>query len=270
MMSRLYAVTRAGYYAWRSREPSARSEADAELLKRIERVHAQSEGTYGSPRIQRALCAQGVTAGKNRIARLMRQHRICARAVVVRPRSRGVHRFFDEIPRQRLHGLSARPNRVWVGDITYVKLHAGWRYLATVMDRCSRRLIGWSVGPKRDARLTLRALEQAVRRRRPGPGLIFHSDRGTEYAGYVFRDCLSHLGAVQSMNERVNDNAHMESFYHSLKSEALHGRSFAGDRQLKQVVSAYIRFYNERRLHSSLGYVSPMLYERQLSRRGVN
>ena len=269
-MCRVYAVTRAGYYAWRRREPSARSAADAALWRRIQRVHADSEGRYGSPRIQRVLCMQGVIAGKNRIARLMRQHRMCARAAKVHPRSRGVHRFFGQIPKQHLQGLSTRLNRVWVGDITYLKLSASWRYMATVMDRCSRRLIGWSVGPRRDARLTLKALEQAVQRRRPGAGLIFHSDRGTEYAGYSFRDRLAALGAVQSMNERVNDNAHMESFYHSLKSEAIHGRSFADDKQLRRVLSEYINFYNERRLHSSLGYVSPAVYERKLSRRGVN
>jgi putative transposase len=181
-----------------------------------------------------------------------------------------VHRFFEAIPAQRLKVLSLHPNAVWVGDITYLKLGTAWRYLATVMDRCTRRVIGWSLGAKKDVRLTLRALDRAVHRCRPRPGLIFHSDRGTEYAGYVFRDRLAELGIVQSMNERVNDNAHMESFYHSMKSEVIHGVSFDEERQLQRVVSGYIHFYNERRLHSSIGYVAPATHEQNLSRRGVN
>jgi len=145
-----------------------------------------------------------------------------------------------------------------------------WRYLATVMDRCTRRVIGWSLGPKKNVKLTLQALDRAVHRRHPRPGLIFHSDRGSEHAGYVFRDRLAELGIVQSMNERVNDNAHMESFYHSMKSEVIHATSFAHERHLYEAVGEYIRFYNERRLHSSIGYVAPATYERNLSRRGVN
>lgn len=269
-MCRLYAVTRGGYYAWRHRRPSVRSEENQRLLKCIERAHAQSHETYGSPRIQRALCVQGVRVGRNRVARLMRKHQIRARAARVYRAKAGVHRFFEAIPKQRLKALSQHPNAVWVGDITYLKFGNAWRYLATVMDRCTRRVIGWSLGAKKDVRLTLRALDRAVHRCRPRPGLIFHSDRGTEYAGYVFRDRLAGLGIVQSMNERVNDNAHMESFYHSMKSEVIHGVSFDEEQQLQRVVSGYIHFYNERRLHSSIGYVAPATYEQNLSRRGVN
>ena len=269
-MCRLYEVTRGGYYAWRTREPSDRSEANQGLLKRIERVHAQSGETYGSPRIQRALCAQGVRVSKNRVARLMRKHQIRARAArIYRPKS-GVHRFFEAIPKQRLKALSMNPNAVWVGDITYLKLGDNWRYLATVMDRCTRRVIGWSLGSKKNVRLTLQALDRAVHRCHPRPGLIFHSDRGTEYAGYVFRDRLAELGIVQSMNERMNDNAYMESFYHSMKSDVIHGARIDNDDQLLQVIREYIRFYNERRLHSSIGYMAPAVYEQRFSQRGVN
>jgi transposase InsO family protein len=270
MMCRLYEVTRGGYYAWRHRVPSARQHADERLLQQIERVHADSHGTYGSPRIQRTLCMQGVQVGKNRVARLMRKHQIHARAAKLYRRNPGMHVFFERIPKQRLQALSMNPNAVWVGDITYLKLGAAWRYLATVMDRCTRRVVGWNLSPRKDVRLTLKALDRAVHRRRPRPGLIFHSDRGTEYAGYVFRDRLAALGIVQSMNERVNDNAHMESFYHSMKSDVIHGVAFERERQLHRVVSEYIRFYNERRIHSSLGYVTPAMYEQNLSRRGVN
>lgn len=269
-MCRLYEVTRGGYYAWRHRCASIRSEENRRLLKRIERVHVQSRETYGSPRIQRALCVQGVRVSKNRVARLMRKHQIRARAARVYRANAGVHRFFEAIPSQRLKALSVNPNAVWVGDITYLKLGATWRYLATVMDRCTRRVIGWSLGPKKNVRLTLQALDRAVHRRRPRPGLIFHSDRGTEYAGYVFRDRLAQLGAVQSMNERMNDNAHMGSFYHSMKSDVIHGVAFDDDSHLSHVVREYIRFYNERRPHSSIGYVAPAVYEQNFQRRGVN
>lgn len=270
MMCRLYEVTRGGYYAWRHRRPSARSEENGRLLKRIERVHAQSGDTYGSPRIQRALCGQGVRISKNRVARLMRKHRIRARASRIYRANPGAHRFFGEIPKQRLKALSVNPNAVWVGDITYLKLGESWRYLATVMDRCTRRVIGWSLGSRKNVQLTLRALDRAVQRSRPRPGLIFHSDRGAEYASYIFRDRLAELGIVQSMNERMNDNAYMESFYHSMKSDVIHGVTFENDEQLRQTIREYIRFYNERRLHSSIGYMAPARYEKNLSRRGVN
>jgi putative transposase len=270
MMCRIYSVTRAGYYAWRSRRPSLRARQNLQLLKRIQCTHVNSHGVYGSPRIQRALCAQGLRVSKNRVARLMRKHQIRARAAKIYRPNPGMHRFFEHIPKQRLKVLATKPNAVWVGDITYLKLGGAWRYLATVMDRCTRRIIGWSLGPKKNVRLTLQALDRAVRVRRPGSGLIFHSDRGTEYAGYIFRDRLVELGIVQSMNERVNDNAHMESFYHSMKTEVIHGQAFKDDRHMKLEVRQYIRFYNERRLHSSIGYVAPATYEQNLSRRGVN
>ena len=197
-MCRLYEVTRAGFYAWRMREPSARSLGNERLLKQIEQVHASSRGTYGSPRIQRALCVRGVRVGKNRVARLMRKHQIRARAARIYRPNAGVHRFFEAIPKQRLKALSGNPNAVWLGDITYLKLGASWRYLATVMDRCTRRVIGLSLGPKKNVKLTLQALDRAVHLRHPRPGLIFHSDRGTEYAGYVFRDRLADWGSCRA------------------------------------------------------------------------
>ena len=184
--------------------------------------------------------------------------------------SSGGHRFFEAIPRQRLKALSLSPNAVWVGDITYLKLGERWRYLATVMDRCTRKVIGWSLGARKNVKLTLQALDRAVQGCRPRAGLIFHSDRGTEYAGYLFRDRLAELGIVQSMNERMNDNAHMESFYHSMKSDVIHGVQFDDEQHLMRTIREYIRYYNERRLHSSIGYMAPAMYEQNFSRRGVN
>jgi putative transposase len=155
------------------------------------------------------------------------------------------------------------PNQVWVADITYLKVGAAWRYLAVVMDRYSRRIIGWSLSASKDALLTLAALNHAVRNRRPRPGVIFHSDRGVEYAAYAFRDRLAALGFVQSMNRprEITDNAHMESFFHSMKSDTVHGFTFATAEDLAQLLRSYIPYYNGVRLHSGIGYASPIDYE---------
>ena len=175
----------------------------------------------------------------------------------------GLHGFFTSIPNRQLDRLATGPDQVWVGDITYLKVAGAWRYLAVVMDRYSRRILGWSLGPNQDARLTLRALNHAVVRRRPRPGVIFHSDRGVEYAAYALRNRLAALGFVQSMNRprEITDNAHMESFFHSMKSDAVHGVRFAHPAELARLVHSYIPYYNGVRLHSGIGYSSPVDYE---------
>ena len=154
-------------------------------------------------------------------------------------------------------------DQVWVGDITYLKVAGAWRYLAVVMDRYSRRVIGWSLGAAKDARLTLAAFNRAVFHRRPRPGVIFHSDRGVEYAAYAFRRRLATLGFVQSMNRprEITDNAHMESFFHSMKSDVVHGVRFGQDTELVSLLRSYIPYYNAVRLHSGIGYSSPVAYE---------
>lgn len=165
--------------------------------------------------------------------------------------------------KERTEPLAA-PNPVWVGDVTYLKVQGQWRYLAAVMDKHSRRIVGWSVSTARDTALTLQALNHAVRNRKPDRGLMFHSDRGIEYAAHDDRKRLAKLGFVQSMNRpgRMNDNAHMESFFHSLKAEDLKQRKFVRDEDLHEVLISYIQFYNQQRLHSSLGYRSPAAFEK--------
>ena len=156
-------------------------------------------------------------------------------------------------------------NQVWVGDVTYVKVGSQWRYLAVVMDRYSRRILGWSLSTRRDAALTVEALRHSMRNRQPAPGLMFHSDRGIEYAAFEYRNELARLGITQSMNRpgKMNDNAHIESFFHSMKAEDLHGRRFDNDEQLRQALCSYIAFYNHQRLHSALSYLPPVIFERQ-------
>lgn len=266
-MCRLYGVTRAGFYAWRNRAPAARSLANEALLERISAIHRSSRHTYGSPRVHQALRSEGHSVGKNRVAHLMRTHRLRARQSTLWRANPANHAFFSSVPNRQLKTLARAPDQVWVGDITYLKVGRDWRYLAVVMDKCTRRIVGWSLGKHKSAALTRKALDRAVHNRRPKPGLIFHSDRGIEYAAHSFRQRLADLGITQSMNRpcRMNDNAHMESFFHSMKADAFHGRRFDEEEALKQSIQTYMPFYNHTRLHSALNYVAPAAYEQSLA-----
>lgn len=266
-MCALYGVTRAGYYAWRGREESARSEQDRVLAEEIRGIFEDSGGTYGSPRVQRALALHGFSLSRRRVERLMRTAGLRARVVRIYRSNPGLHRFYGQHPNRLWRRQAKRPDQVWVGDVTYLPVAGRWRFLAVVMDQCSRRLLGWSLGRVRDAELTRAAFDHAVRRRRPGRGLIFHSDRGSEYAGSAFRDRLRELGVRQSMTRggSPSDNAHMESFFHSFKADVVHGKTFADERQLRSCLRRYVRYYNHHRLHSSLEYRTPVAYEREVA-----
>ena len=270
MMCRVYRVTRAGYYAWRSRSPGERAQADQRLLTQIRAIVQQHRGHYGSPRVHGTLQQQGVRVGRKRVARLMRQNGLRA-TVADRYRSRaGVKAFYASVPYQELVALASAPDRVWAGDVTYLRLGSDKRYLAAVLDKCSRRVLGWSLRRHRDVGLTLAALRRAVQRRRPRSGVLFHSDRGVEYAAQAYRDALHAHGLVQSMNRpsSMNDNAHMESFFHTLKTE-LHVqlRQVRDDRALRRCLSSYIGYYNEHRGHTRLAMLSPARFEALRSNR---
>jgi putative transposase len=244
-------VSRAGYYAWKRREASHHDEQDRWLYGRIMAIHTASEGTYGSPRIQRALAEAGHPVSGKRVARLMRENGLKARAAKLYHPNPGTHSFFASVPNRARKQRVSKPDQLWAGDITYLSVGEQWRYLAAVMDRYSRRIVGWSLGPNKDAQLTLRALNQAMRNRKPPLGLIFHSDRGIEYAAYAFKTRLAALGIRQSMNRRgrPTDNAHMESFFHSMKSDVMHGCKLKTDQEVYRIVRRYIMFYNRTRLH---------------------
>ncbi len=268
MLCRTYKVTRSGYYGWRQRQHSRRKAQDQQLSSRIAAIYDASYGTYGSPRIHWALKVEGIGVGRKRVAGLMRRMELKGRCgrIYRSQRRVSVNRFFNGIPNRSLERVATEPNQVWVGDITYLKAGGQWRYLAVVMDKYSRRILSWSLSARKDAWLTLRALNRAVARRRPATGLIFHSDRGIEYGAFVMRRRLAQLGIVKSMNRpeaKMTDNALMESFFHSMKAEGVHGRTFPDQRRLDQHVNRYMPFYNSQRMHSALGYVSPIVFEQQ-------
>lgn len=263
-LCRRYRVTRTGYYAWKRRGLTRHDEQDRWLLNRIVAVYQASDGTYGSPRIQRALAQAGCRVAAKRVARLMRENGLKARAAKLYHPNPGTHAFFLSVPNRARKRRVSKPDQLWVGDITYLKVGNQWRYLAVVMDRYSRRIIGWSLGRNKDAQLTVCAFNHALHNRAPEPGLIFHSDRGIEYAAYAFKTRLAAYGVRQSMNRRgrPTDNAHMESFFHSMKSDVMHGQQFSSDQELYRTIRSYIAYYNGSRLHSSLDYQSPVDYER--------
>ena len=257
-------MTPAGFYAWRARGLSARAREDEKLLRRIRSIFEASGGTYGSPRVHAVLRNRGIRISRKRVYRLMRQAGLRARSSRHGRSKAGVRRFFGDVPNRQLQLSTSAPDQIWVGDVTYLKVAGRWRYLAVVLDKHSRRILGWSFGRHRDLSLTTAAFNQAVLRRQPPRGVIFHSDRGVEYAAYAFRDRLARLGFVQSMKrpQAITDNAHAESFFHSMKAEIIHNRRFDTDAQVLKALRSYIPRYNRFRIHSSLGYRSPIDYER--------
>lgn len=269
-LCRVFAVSRSGYYTWSQASGSAHARRDGELRAKIAAVHQQSRQTYGSPRITAELRAHHETVGRHRVARLMREQGLCGRQ-----KRRYRVRTTDSahahpIAPNRLAALPAptQPNQVWVSDLTYVSTDEGWLYVAGVLDRCSRSLVGWAMGSTLDTAVPLAALMMALRRRKPDRGLIHHSDRGVQYASAAYRSVLAAHGLVASMSRKGNcyDNAAMEAFWSSLKNELVHRRHFATRAAARTAIFDYIEaFYNRARRHSSLGYQSPLDYESTLN-----
>lgn len=264
-LCRCYGVTRPGFYAWRRRRPSRHQEQDRRLSTAIARIFAASRGTYGSPRVQRELRHRGQRVSRRRVERLMRESGLRGRVARVYRRKAGTHRWFSQHPNHVRWTRATGPNQIWVEDLTYLRVGRRWWYLATVLDQYSRRVLAWRLGTVRDARLTGAVVRAALRRRRPAVGLIVHSDRGSEYLGAAFRHRLAARGVRQSMTRggAPGENAHIESFFHSFKADVIHGCSFRTIGELRRQLRWYLPFYNRQRLHSALGYQSPVDYERR-------
>jgi transposase InsO family protein len=260
-------VSRSGYYAWRSRGPGPRAQASAKLAERVHAAHAASRGTYGSPRIARQL---GCPGARHRIARLMRAGGLQGRS---RRRFRVAttdSRHDEPIAPNHLAQAPAPsgPDQVWVTDITYIPTDEGWLYVAGVLDLWSRRLIGWAMGDSLDTSLPSAALAMALRQRRPKHALLHHSDRGVQYASRAYRAQLAAHRLHASMSRKGNcyDNATMEAFWSTLKNELVHRTRFVSRDQARLAIFDYIEvFYNRVRIHSSLGFKSPLDYESNLN-----
>jgi transposase InsO family protein len=263
-------VSASGYYDWSKRQtqPSPRAQENARLARQIVQIHRDSRYTYGSPRIQEVLDQAGQPYGRHRIARLMRQQGLCGRAKG-RFRVCTTDSNHDQpIAPNRLPDLPApsAPNQVWLGDITYVATEEGWLYLAGILDLYSRRLTGWAMSENIDTKLILAAWDMALTQRQPPVGLVFHSDRGVQYASHDYRNALLNAKAIASMSRKGNcyDNAAMESFWSTLKHELIYRRHFKTRAEARQAIFDFIEvFYNRQRLHSSLNYRSPIDFESQ-------
>ncbi len=263
MLCRVYDVSRFGYQSWKIRGQSARHQRDIELTESIERVFGEVDGIYGSPKVHEALRQEGIIVGRNRVARLMRETGLKARCARIYRCHAKMDRFYASI-RNEIHELEATgPDQIWVGDVTYLRVNEEWRYLAVILDKFSRRIVGWSLSKRRNVDLSLAAFKRAARKRLVQSGLYFHSDRGAEYVATRYRNWLKDNGVIQSMNRKgvMNDNAEMESSFHQFKAERIHRNEYVTEKEPRAVVIEYVGFYNKRRVHSSLNYMTPDEYE---------
>lgn len=259
-------VSRSGYYAWRKRRPNRRWEANVKLLQHIREIYRASRQIYGSPRITAELNEQGIVCGKNRIARLMKENGI--RAKVIKRFRRTTDSRHSYLVTENLLINKIGKSRVWTSDITYIPTHEGWMYLSVVMDIKTRKIIGLSMKDRLTQALTTEALIQALKRERPKGKLIHHSDRCKLYASYAYQDLLKQYRIISSMSRRGNcyDNAHIESFFGTLKTELVHGERYQTRQEARLSIFEYVEvFYNRFRKHSALGYRSPVQYEKTLN-----
>jgi transposase InsO family protein len=267
-MCSIFGVGEPAYYAWKKRPECKRRIENKDLLIKIKAIYEENHKVYGSPRITAALKANGEKCGKKRIARIMKENGITAR-------TKKKFRFYtktlkeEEAEKNILERNFApdEPNKVWVSDITYIPTQSGWLFLCIIIDLYSRKVVGWSMSGKINTEIVIRAFEMAFLNRKPEKGLIFHSDRGLQYASKDFKEHLMAKGLIQSMSRKGNcwDNACAESFFHSLKSEKIYFYTFRSPVEARSVVFQYIElFYNRKRLHSFLGYKNPEEFEKNI------
>jgi transposase InsO family protein len=258
-------VSRSGYYAWKHRKPSQRQQEDAVLIEAIKESHEESRGTYGSPRVLDDLKERGFAVGRRRVARLMTEEGLTGTPPKPFKRttdSKHNHDIADNIL-DREFSVDA-PDTAWATDITYVRTWEGWMYLAVVVDLFSRRIVGWATATHMRTGLVLSALNMALGRRVPAPDMLHHSDRGSQYASHDYRDALRENNIVCSMSRKGDcwDNAVVESFFATLKKELIHRRPWGTVKAARQAIVEYIEvFYNRKRKHSTLGYLSPAAFE---------
>ena len=267
-LCQLLEVSPSGFYDWQQHRdhPGPRAQANQTLTGQIATIFAASRQTYGSPRVQQALGQQGCRHGRNRIARLMRTAGLCGRQKGrYRVQTTDSNHDHPIAPNHLATGPQASaPNQIWVMDITYIQTGEGWLYVAAVLDRYSRKIVGWAMSQRIDTALVLQALAMALQHRQPPAKLLCHSDRGVQYAATDYRYALARAGLIASMSRKGNgyDNATMESFWSTLKWELVYRRKFATHQQARSAIFDYIEcFYNPKRLHSALNFLSPVDFE---------
>ncbi len=267
-MCHILGVSKSGYYDWIKSSESQRSIENQELLSHIQEIHTESKRCYGSPKILDVLRSRGYKCGHNRIVRIMNENGIRSKVVKkFRPKNE-VIKIGDAIPNVLNRRFSwEQPNQAWVTDITYIPMESGWAYLCVFLDLCSRIIVGWSVAENMKKELVIDALDKGLKSRKPDKGLIIHSDQGSQFGSDSFKNSLKKNEFVQSMSRRGNcwDNACVESFFRLIKVEELNDYSFENIDQVRYAIFVYIDyFYNRKRIHSKLKYMSPMDYEKKL------
>lgn len=265
-MCKALQASRSGYYDWRNRGESQRSVRDRSMLGHIYRVHDQSRQHYGIIKCWKQLNAEGIECGRERVARLRREQQIYAKRrkrFVVTTRSK--HRHWVAPNQLQRDFTASSPNRIWVGDVTFIATRSGWLYLSVLLDLYSRKVVGWSMSNSNNGQLVKDALEMAVQHRQPGKGLIHHTDRGSTYAMESYRELLIRYGMISSMSRKRDcwDNAVAESFFANLKNELIYWQHFNTREQARAAIFDYIEvFYNRQRLHQTLNYQTPEQFER--------
>ncbi len=266
VMCGVLAVSESGFYAWRKRPTCRRKREDAHLKQEIRQVFEEHSGRYGAPRIYRDLHDEGISCSRKRVARLMREEEIAAKRKRSRVRTTKrdeAHPVAPNLLNREFH--AEEPNRKWVTDITYIPTKQGWLYVAAILDLYSRMVVGWSMSGNCDEKLVEHALEQALARRHPKAGLLHHSDRGSQYTSQAYQANLWRYEIQSSMSRKGNcwDNAAMESFFGTLKDECVRETFYASHEEARSALFTYIEaYYNRVRRHSTLGYMSPLQYER--------
>jgi len=264
-MCRIIGASRSGYYRWKIQPQSRRQKENEKILMEIKESHKNSRRAYGSPRIVEDLKAKGMKCSENRVARLMKIHGIVGKAKKKFKATTNSNHALPVAENLMNQNFTAeKPNTVWLSDITYVPTLEGWLYLVVILDLFSRQVVGWAMSDRLTSGFVVKALYQAIGRRHPGSGCIFHSDRGIQYASTDCRDVLMAYGFIQSMSRKGNcyDNAVAESFFHTLKTEHVYDYRYETRAEARQSIFEYIEmFYNRQRRHSALGYRSPISFE---------
>jgi putative transposase len=263
-MCEVLSIKRSSYYSWVKRPECKRKKNDKELVEHIRRIHKESRETYGARRVKAQLNKENIYCGKDKVSRLMNENNIFSRLKRKFKATTYSNHKYPVAPNLLNQDFKAdKPNTKWVGDITYISTDEGWLYLASIEDLFQKEVVGWSLDTRMTRKLVMSAMEQAINKHNPEPGLIFHSDRGVQYASYDYQEQLRKNQIKQSMSRKGNcfDNACGESFFASLKKDVIYGRKFKTIAEAKLEIVDYIEtFYNCKRLHSSLGYKSPKEY----------